>query len=250
MSETTPPDPYLGRIEASRVKLLRVPRLQPDVIEGFRALGEASPVISDVLDELGIAGAVGASTLRPAWPGGAIVGYALTVRNEREEGEFADKAARNAPMGMHDLVAHNLAQTGDVLVIQGVAGVSNLGGMSAQAGKRQGELGAVVDGGVRDVEHFTASGYPVWSTEVTPITGRWRIRTVEINGAVTIQGIAVAPGDVVVADRTGVCFVPAARAAEVLQHAQKKQAADDERCAAIARGTPLHAMFGNAGRKP
>ena len=49
---------------------------------------------------------------------------------------------------MAEFEAHNLATPGDVLVIQGVANVSNMGGISALTGKRQGEVGAIVMGGV------------------------------------------------------------------------------------------------------
>ena len=83
-----------------------------------------------------------------------------------------------------------------------------MGGISAQTGKRQGEAGAIVMGGVRDIAHSRAVGYPVWSSGITPVTGKWRIETVEINGAVQIGDIRVEPGDLVVADDTGVCFIP------------------------------------------
>jgi regulator of RNase E activity RraA len=239
----------LGRIDPDRVMLPRTPAPPEGLVEGFRALGDASALVSDVLDELGIQGAVAASQLQPCLPGKAMVGVALTLRNETEPGDFAQKAARGAPMGMQDIVAHNLAAPGNVLVVQGVAGISNLGGMSALIGKRQGEVGAIVDGGVRDVADFNSAGYAVWATGVTPVTGRWRIHTTQINGPVSICGIAVAPGDIVVADGTGVAFVPLARAAEVLLRCQDKLKLDDARCAAIARGDSLETLFGPASRK-
>ena len=58
-----------------------------------------------------------------------------------------------------------------MLVIEGLHEVSNMGGVSAMIGKRQGEIGAVVDGGVRDVAECRAMGYPVWSRSVSPLTG-------------------------------------------------------------------------------
>jgi hypothetical protein len=107
--------------------------------------------------------------------------------------------------------AHNLARPGDVLVVDGVPGVSNLGGISTQTGKRQGEAGAIVFGGVGDIAHSRSVGYPVWSSEVTPLTGKGHIETVEINGEVEVTGVRVAPGDIVLADDSGVCFIPRAR---------------------------------------
>ena len=121
-----------------------------------------------------------------------------------------------------------------------------MGGISAQTGKRQGEAGAIVFGGVRDVAHSRSVGYPVWSTEVTPVTGKWRIETVEINGEIEVAGVRVAPGDIVFADETGVCFVPRARAAEVLELARKKAAAEEAKCNGDRRG---HARGGSAGQR-
>ena len=105
---------------------------------------------------------------------------------------------------------------------------------------------AEVWGGVRDVAHSHSVGYPMWSTEVTPVTVKWRIQTVEINGDIEIGGVRVSPGDLVVADDTGVCFVPAARAAEVLELARAKAAAEAAKCAAIDAGVPVPDLPGNA----
>lgn len=74
---------------------------------------------------------------------------------------------------------------------------------------------------------------------ITPVTGKWRIETIEINGEIMIAGIRVSPGDIVLADDTGVCFIPVARAAEVLKMARQKSAAEDAKCAAIDAGVPV-----------
>ena len=140
---------------------------------------------------------------------------------------------------MAEFEAHNLALPGDIVVIDGVAGISNMGGISAQTAKRQGEVGAIVFGGVRDLAHSRRVGYPIWASAITPVTGKWRIETIEINSEIVVAGIRVAPGDIVFADDTGVCFIPRARAAEVLEMARQKSAAEEAKCAAIDRGVPV-----------
>lgn len=227
-----------GKIAADRIRHLQVPRPDPALIQGFLDLGDCTGVVSDVMDELGIVGAVGASTLRPTLAGKVIVGPALTVRNMMQR-EHVYETAKAKVNKMAEFEGHNLATPGDILVIEGVSGVSNMGGISAQTGKRQGELGAIVSGGVRDVPHSRAVDYPMWSSEITPITGKWRIETVEINGDVEIFGIRVRCGDLVVADDTGVCFVPIERAAEVLEASRKKAEGERERCAHIDSGVPV-----------
>jgi regulator of RNase E activity RraA len=234
-----------GKIARERIRLMQVPRPPEGVVEGYRALGQASGVLSDIMDELGITGVVAASLLKPTLPGSCIVGPALTVRNIVQREHVYDTARRHVNK-MAEFEGHNLACAGDVLVIDGVPGVSNMGGISAQTGKRQGEAGAIVFGGVRDIAHSRGVGYPVWSTEVTPLTGKWRIETVEINGEIEVAGVRVAPGDIVFADDTGVCFIPRARAAEVLALASKKAAAEAAKCNAIDAGTAVADLPGNA----
>jgi len=213
-------------------------RAEQETLERFRSLGDLTGTVSDVLDQLGIVGAVPASVLRPSDPKARIVGRALTVLN-RARKESVPQAVATKKSGLGEINAHRIAKPGDVLVIQGVPNVSSLGGTSATVGKRQGEIGAIVDGGVRDVDHSRGIGYPIWSSSVTPITGKWRVETVGVNVPVAVAGINVAPGDIVLADECGVCFVPKERANEVLAIAQRWTDWEEERLKKLAAGIPL-----------
>jgi regulator of RNase E activity RraA len=232
-----------GRIAADRIRMQSTPKPPAGAVERFLALGNCSGVVSDVMDELGIAaGVIGASELMPTMPGRVICGPALTVHNIHQRAD-ALAAARSGVNKMAEFEAHNLAEDGDVLVIQGVPGVSNMGGISAMTGKRAGERGAIVMGGVRDVGDSRAVGYPVWANEITPVTGKWRLETIEINGTVMIGNVRVAAGDLVVADDTGVCFVPRDRIMDVLEHCEKKKQSEDSRIGAIKEGVPVPVFY-------
>jgi regulator of RNase E activity RraA len=228
----------LGKLAPEAIGALTLPALPAELIAGFSALGDLTGLASDAMDELGIVGVVPASILRPTNPAARIVGRALTVHNVARAVSVPEAVASGIS-GLGEIEAHNLAEAGDVLVIQGVDGVSNLGGVTATIGHRQGEIGAIVDGGARDVDHSRAIGFPVWSRSVSPITGKWRVETVAVNKPVAICGIMVAPGDLVLADEVGVCFILRARAAEVLARAKRNAAAEAAREEKIAAGAPV-----------
>lgn len=222
----------LGKLAPSAIGMMELPRLDAKLLAGFRALGDLTGTTSDALDELGLIATVPASVLKPTDPRARVVGQAITVLNRAA-------SERRKVSGLAEIEAHHLAEPGDVLVVQGVANISSMGGVSASIGKRQGEAGAIVDGAVRDIDHSRAIGYPIWSASVSPITGKWRIETIAVNEPVHIAGIAVRPGDLVIADECGVCFVPFARAAEVLAVAERLTASEAARLKALAEGIPL-----------
>jgi 4-hydroxy-4-methyl-2-oxoglutarate aldolase len=228
----------LGKLPADAFGMLELTALSAEILEGFHALPDLTGMSSDAMDELGIVGVVPASVLKPTDPKARLVGRALTVMNVAASASVRENVAGGVS-GMAEIEAHNLTEPGDVLVLKGVDQISNMGGMSATIGHRQGQLGAIVDGAVRDVDHSRDIGYAIWSRSVSPITGKWRVKTIAVNKPVTICGIAVNPGDLVLADETGVCFIPRERAADVLARARKIAASEVVREAKIASGVPV-----------
>lgn len=218
-----------------------MPQIPDEVLAFFRGIDDLSSVVSDVLDGLGVVGAIPASELSPTMPGGRIVGCALTVRHVVRDAELPspDAIQRRAQEGdvrLADIEAHNQADPGDVLVVAGAPGISSMGRISAAIGLRQGELGAVVDGAVRDVASLRRIGYPVWSRGLSPKTGKYRLETVAVNQPVVISGIPVHPGDLVVADDAGVVFVPRALIAQVAELVSSLEQAEAKRIARIDAG--------------
>ena len=232
----------LGRLPREAIRMLDIPRCPQDMIEGYKALVDLTGTVSDAMDELGIVGVVPACVLPPVNVGTRIVGPALTLRNIQRTAQI-HKAALEKSNTQGESEAHNLAEPGDVLVIEGVMGCSNMGGQSATIARRQGYAGAVVDGTVRDPEQYRSMGWPVWCRGFTPITGKYRMQTVEINGTVQILGVQVNPGDLVCADEAGVCFVPRAQAAAVLEAARKIDAGDTKRKHDIDAGASVNDLM-------
>lgn len=232
------PKTTLGKLPREAIRMLELPVTAPEILDGFRSLIDLTGTLSDACDELGIVAVIPGYILPPVNTGKRIVGPALTVRNIAHSAQI-HKAANDKLSGQGETEAHNLAEPGDVLVIEGVMGCSNMGGQSATIAKRQGFIGAIVDATVRDPEQYRSMDWPVWCKGFTPITGKWRTQTVEINGTVQICGIPVKPGDIACADEAGVAFIPHDKAAQVLEVARRIDAGDTRRKADIDAGVGI-----------
>jgi 4-hydroxy-4-methyl-2-oxoglutarate aldolase len=232
--------PLMGRIDPACVRLHDLPPAPPELLAALRAIDGPGELVSDALDDLGVDGVIAASTLRPTIAGVSIVGPALTLRNAPLEADPFVAAREGHRNRQADFEAHALTRPGDVLVIEGGRDISNIGGISATMGKRQGGLGAIVDGGIRDVRHSRGIGYPIWCRDITARTGRWRQQTVEINGPVTVAGVRIEPGDIVCADDSAVCVIPLALLSEVVARVLRLAETDAASLAFLERGRPLH----------
>jgi 4-hydroxy-4-methyl-2-oxoglutarate aldolase len=209
----------MGLIPPERIVKVEFPRPSKEVIQAFKELDGLTPTVSDVLDSIGIKGAISASRLKPVIKGKKIVGPAITIRYIPESitpdaGHFHKERAKLA-----DRDVYALAEEGDVPVFDasGLGDVSVQGGLSTLVAKKWGMAGNIVDGGVRDIDTIYELDYPVWSTGQTPITGKYRVEAMEINGPISIAGVRVNPGDLIIADDSGVVVVPYERAEEVLK---------------------------------
>ncbi len=199
--------------------------------------------VSDALDRLGIRGA--AADLRPLSAPRRIAGRAITVRLDVIE---PDRPGPGATPPRHLCTAAvESGGPGTVIVVAhpGTA-AAGWGGLLSLAAVLRGIEGVVVDGPARDIDEAVALGFTVFARSATPVTARGRIREVAWNVPVTVAGCAVATDDLVLADRSGVVFIPANRADEVLTVASGLAAREAELARAIRRGDPVSAVMGRA----
>lgn len=180
-----------------------------------RLLRLGSCLLSDALDQLGLAGAV--SGLQPVTARRGIAGLVVTVAL----GPSGRRRGANRP----HLAASVLSASrgGGVVVVanQGRTGAASWGGLLSAAAKRKGFCGAIVDGACRDVDEARQLGFPVYAGGVTPRTARGRFVEAGSNQPVRIRGVRVSPGDWAVADSSGVVFLKAKTASRVLQAADE-----------------------------
>ena len=116
--------------------------------------------------------------------------------------------------------ALELAAPGDVLVVDagGRSDLIIMGSLMSQRAKARGIAGAVVDGAVRDVDEIVQVGFPVFSRFICPRAGT-HAQIGEWQTTICCGRIPVAPGDFVVADRSGVAIVPRELCSQVAQEA-------------------------------
>lgn len=102
-------------------------RVSSDVLQRVAALEDLTGNLSDAMDQLGLVGVIPASVLKPNLPLKRMVGQAVTVRNvERSGSPLQIAQTGQGKMGEHE--AYNLTEPGDVVVIEGLLDVSNMGG--------------------------------------------------------------------------------------------------------------------------
>jgi 4-hydroxy-4-methyl-2-oxoglutarate aldolase len=209
-----------------------IERLPPSTIERLLSTRGLTATVSDVLDRLGWSLTVPATALAPRHRQPAtMIGYATTseympVRRRGEPGEDPGGDGEPPPPAFDP--GYRLASPGDVLVLaaQGLDGISVLGGRVAASARLAGIGGVVVDGAIRDLDEFHDLGLPAWSRGVTPVTGKNRLEETRLNAPVYCAGVQVHPGDLVIADASGVCFVPPQIAAEVASRTLRIAAAE------------------------
>lgn len=184
-----------------------------ELVERLRPLDAC--VVSDALDALGLDGSV--LGLGPVWEGARLVGRAVTVRLEEGPTPAGDPPVH---LGAR---AIERCEPGDVIVVDnaGRTGMGGWGGLLALAASLRGVAGVVVDGACRDVDEARGLGFAAFARAGVQRTARARVHEVSTGEPVSIAGATVAVGDIVVADGSGVVFVAAAHAADVVAKAEE-----------------------------
>jgi regulator of RNase E activity RraA len=132
----------------------------------------------------------------------------------------------------------DIAQPGDVVVVDtGNAGeTAALGDLVSTKAHHRGIAGFVVDGMVRDLPGIQALGdFPVFARGVTPL-GPLHRGPGEINYPVSVGGIVVFPGDIIIGDLNGVVVVPRDIAVELLERLLAQRSAESDYLSAVRQG--------------
>jgi 4-hydroxy-4-methyl-2-oxoglutarate aldolase len=168
--------------------------------------------VSDALDRLGLPGAV--LGIVPLWTCPRVVGRCVTVKIK--------------PAGLEKSKQHlctsaiAAASPADVIVVDngGRIDVAAWGGLLSLAAKVKQVRGVIVDGACRDIDESRELAFPVYGRAAVQVTARGRVMQQSFNEEIQFAGVQVHPGDLVIADASGVVFIPRAREADVIAQAE------------------------------
>ena len=187
-----------------------------------------SCAVSDALDSLNLKGATWG--VRPQWPCPKIAGRAVTMKIKPAGLEQPKQHLGTAPI--------EAAQAVDIIVIDngGKLEFSCWGGLLALSAKLKGLSGVVIDGASRDIDEARDLEFPVYARGVVPMTARGRVVQESYNEEIQFAGVQCRPGDLVLADGSGVIIIPKEKENEVVAAAEAIYAKEQEMAAGIRKG--------------
>lgn len=179
-----------------------------------RLLQLDSCAVSDAMDHLALNGvAIG---IYPQTVERKICGRVITVK-------LRVKAVGDSSKQHLGTAAIHTASSNEVIVVQGRGreNISGWGGILSRAAQHRGITGVIVDGACRDVQECQNLNFPVYARAAVPVSARGRLVEESFNQPIEVAGITVHPGDLVIADRNGVVFLPLDSAEQIIETAEE-----------------------------
>lgn len=204
-------------MSGSLIKNQSAPQAKPEIIAKLKTI--AVSLLSDNLHRS--CGSVG---LVPYHKPAPLVGTAVTVKTRGGDNLAA-------------LRAYDYCRPGDVMVIDAGGDVVNaiFGGIMSLGGEYMGLGGMIVDGAIRDVAEISERSFPVYARGVSH-RGPYKDGPGEINVPITVGGMVVRPGDIIVGDQDGLCAFSQDIAEEVIAKALAQHVKEEATIQSIRNG--------------
>jgi regulator of RNase E activity RraA len=199
------------------------------------AKGQLSTALAlDALDARGLRRQAIQCGILPRTGANIVVGRAKTLL-------WMDFSHNDPKTYVLELQAVDSIRAGEVIVCAtgGSQRAGIWGELLTTAAQRRGAVGIVTDGAVRDVAQMDAVGFPVFSQHLSPYDSFNRQKVVAYDVRVEMGGVAIEPGDLIVADRDGIAVVPAALEEEIVAATIDKATREDGFRAGVRNGMSL-----------
>ena len=199
-------------------------------------------VLSDVLDSIGLQSQSPDVELHSMTGCSSLLGYAKTLQWE----DYVD--AQGDPYEML-IEAVDSVEPGEV-VVSAVSGYNRSalwGELLSTATRMRGGRGAIVDGAVRDVDQMREMGFPCFARSKTPRDSAHRQNIIAIDEPVTLGGVRIEPGDMVMIDADGMVVIPSEKAEEVINLALEKVEKEDTTRQELLKGRLLGDVYREYG---
>jgi len=200
------------------------------------------PVLCDILDALGYRRQALHPRLRPLLPDVRRCGFVGRARTLRWM--ETDYVVEDDPYGL-EIEAMDSIKPGDVVVHSTDLGCrcAPWGELMATIARRNGAVGCVCDGGIRDCPRLIQMGFPVYYTAINPLDSKGRGRMMAFDVPIRCGEILVQPGELVCADYDGIVVVPKEVENKVLKLAQEKVAGESRARQDLLAGKTLREVY-------
>jgi regulator of RNase E activity RraA len=194
-------------------------KVSDDIVAQFKVLPVAN--VSDTMGRL----QGGGPRLLPMHTSGVLAGPALTVRVRPGDNLMLHKAI-------------DMAVPGDVIVVDGDGHLANslMGELMLAHAINRGIAGFVIYGAIRDADAFKSVNLPTFASGINH-RGPYKDGPGEINVSISLDGMVVNPGDLILGDSDGVVSVPIEMTKQVLADTLAKQSAEEKQMEAIKAKT-------------
>jgi 4-hydroxy-4-methyl-2-oxoglutarate aldolase len=205
----------------------------------------SAPLLSDVMDSLGLMQQAMKPFVRPLNDDDVLVGRART-------GLYMPRYTvppRENPYEVEIALVDDL-QPGEVPVLACGGPTDRIapwGELLSTASQARGAAGCITDGLVRDIKQIRAMQFTVFHGGIGPLDTKGRARMMERDVPVECGGVLVRSGDLVFGDADGVVVIPAERAEEVLARAQEKARGENTTRDELREGKLLADVFARHG---
>jgi regulator of RNase E activity RraA len=207
--------------------------------------GLSAPILSDVMDSLGLMHQAMKPFVRPLDESSVLIGRARTGLYMPV---YSARAGEN-PYEIEIALVDDL-RPGDVAVLAcngPTERIAPWGELLSTACMARGAAGCVTDGLVRDVRQIRTMGFTVFHGGIGPLDTKGRARMMERDTPVECAGVHVRTGDFVFGDADGVVIIPHERADEVIAKARQKAEGEDNTRDELRQGKLLGEVFRKFG---